>query len=229
MNSITSSDEETIKYTFNEIYTVFDNILCGCKTMLDAVYFAQKILKNNMEYKELLIGMIHGRKYDKVLDYRTLAHTLCELNEVEYRNEIDDFIDKNLKNNVDLTQLNSIMRISRIKNIKVGPENRNKVKFATKLFNIKKEDTMNKICPHCNVNIPVPKDSNYIVCGYVNNEYMWLGCGRDWCGKCNKMLCKSWDINNLENEENRIHNQTCCKTYAKENNIDENLFCNCVN
>ena len=90
-----------------------------CKTMIDALYFAEKLLKNNVENKELLIGMIYGRKYDKVLDFRTLSHTLSELNDVEYRDDVDDFIDKNLKNNVDLTQLNSIMRISRIKNIKI--------------------------------------------------------------------------------------------------------------
>ena len=61
--------------------------------MIDALYFAEKLLKNNVEYKELLIGMIYGRKYDKVLDFRTIAYTLVELNELEYRNDIDDFID----------------------------------------------------------------------------------------------------------------------------------------
>jgi hypothetical protein len=242
MNNIISSEEENNKYTFQELYVIFDNILSGCKTMVDAVFFAQKILQNNMEYKELLIGMIHGKSYDKVLDYRTIAHTLCELNDVEYRDDIDDFIDKNLKNNVDTTQLNSIMRISRIKNIRIGTENKNKlnifntkdnhkieVKFTNKLFNFKKENTINKICPHCNINIPVPKDSTYIICGYMDDTYLWLGCGRDWCGNCNKMLCKSWDDNNLQDSDNRIHNKECCKKYAEENKIDINLFCDCVN
>ena len=93
----------------------------------------------------------------------------------------------------------------------------------------RKEDGINKTCPHCNVNLSVPKDSQYIICGYINDEYDWLGCGHDWCGKCNKMLCKSWDKDNLNMIENRNHNNSCCKKYAKENNINIDLFCNCVN
>ena len=232
MNSI-SSEEETNKYSFEELYIIFDNILSGCKTMIDALYFAEKLLKNNVEYKELLIGMIYGRKYDKVLDFRTLSHTLSELNDVEYRDDVDEFIDKNLKNNVDLTQLNSIMRISRIKNIKVEVEveskEKNKVKLSNNLFNIYRDEVINKTCPHCNINLSVSKDCSYIICGYSNENYEWLGCGRDWCGRCNKMLCKSWDKDNLNILENRNHNNTCCKKYAKENNIDNELFCNCVN
>ena len=39
----------------------------------------------------------------------------------------------------------------------------------------------------------------YVICGYINSNkgYDWNGCGKDWCAKCNKMLCKSWDLNQL--------------------------------
>lgn len=233
-----SSEEELIKYTFEEIYKLFSNILCGCKTMLDAIYFAEKLIKNNEEYRDLLIGMIHAKKYDKVLDYRTLAHTLNELNDIEYREDIDDFIDKNLKNNVDLTQLNSILRISKIKSIKTKiNKDKNKVKLSDNLFiskndmlikNLSSDQLIQKTCPHCNINSAIPKDRNYIICGYLyDNIYDWLGCGKDWCNKCNKMLCKSWNEDNLNDENNRLHNKECCNDYAIKNNIDKSLFCNC--
>jgi len=236
--SIIEEKEVVINYTFEEIYKLFNNILCGCKTMLDAIYFAEKIIKHNGEYKDLLIGMIHGKKYDKVLDYRTIAHTLNELNEIEFREDIDEFINKNLKNNVDLTQLNSILRISKIKNIKIrNTKDKNRVKLSDNLFITNKdfinnglsgEQLIHKSCPHCNINITIPKDKNYIICGYIyDNSFDWLGCGKDWCNRCNKMLCKSWNEDNLIDKNNRIHDITCCKEYANKNNIDVSLFCNC--
>ena len=138
--------------SYNDIYKT---IQLGMMNITpDALYFAEKLLKNNVEYKELLIGMIYGRKYDKVLDFRTLSHTLSELNDVEYRDEVDDFIDKNLKNNVDLTQLNSIMRISRIKNIKIEviPKEKNKIKEFVGLYSIneKKPDSETRLAAYIN-------------------------------------------------------------------------------
>jgi hypothetical protein len=123
------------------------------------------------------------------------------------------------------------MRISKIKDIKVGISQitTNKIRLSTKLININNDNLVNKICPHCNNNSLISKDSNYNICGYLNDtDVIWVGCGKDWCGKCNKMLCKSWDKDNLKDLNNRIHNEECCIKYAKENNIDLELMCNCV-
>ena len=106
---------------------------------------------------------------------------------------------------------------------------KNKIKLPNSLFNIYRDEIINKTCPHCNINLSLSKDCLYVICGYTNENYEWLGCGRDWCGKCNKMLCKSWDKDNLDIIENRNHNDKCCKEYAKENKLNEDLFCNCVN
>lgn len=113
-------------YNFEEIYKIFKDILGGCRTMIDAFYFAEKIISNNPEYKELVIGMIYNKKYDKVLDFRTLAHTLNELNSLEYREDIDDFLNKNIKNNFDEKQLNTFLRLSKTKPNKVNEVVKNK-------------------------------------------------------------------------------------------------------
>ena len=229
------------KYSFDEIYNIFSNILSGCRTMLDALHFAEKILKNNEEYKELIIGMIHNKRYDKVLDFRTIAHTLNELNEVEYREDIDEFIDKNLKNNIDNIQLNSILRLSKVKTIKTNKivNEPKKIKLnsvlsdindaSSKIFEVNNNISIHKSCPHCNLSLDIPKDSIYVICGYLNTKkgFDWLGCGKDWCGKCNKMLCKSWEQDNLTEDKNRIHTVDCCRKYAKKNKIDPKLFCSC--
>ena len=50
-----SSEEETNKYSFEELYIIFDNILSGCKTMIDALYFAEKLLKNKKQEKDITV------------------------------------------------------------------------------------------------------------------------------------------------------------------------------
>ena len=59
--------------------------------------------------------MIHGKQYERVLDLRTIAQTLNILNEFNSRNEIDTYINENLKNNIDIVQLNAMMRVGKMK------------------------------------------------------------------------------------------------------------------
>jgi len=65
---------------FLEIYTKFKHILSGCRTIYDALYFAQYYIKNNPEYKSLINGMIHGKHYEKITDFRTISNILNILN-----------------------------------------------------------------------------------------------------------------------------------------------------
>ena len=219
--------------TIENIYIVFNNILNGCKTMLDAFYFAEKIINtdNNQQYRDLLIGMIHNKKYDKVLDMRTLAHSLSELNNLEYKEDIDDYINTNMKNKIDLIQLNTFMRFSRNKKYKNNFDTKNKVKLNVKLFKKNESETVliTKQCPHCGITTRVPQDTSYIICGYSNDSvgYDWSGCGKDWCGRCNKKLCKSWDKDKLFVNTNRTHNKQCCREYAESNLEDINNYCSC--
>ena len=55
--------------SFEEVYIIFNNILSGCRTMIDAFYFAEKIIQNNNTYRDLLIGMIHNKKYENSCTY----------------------------------------------------------------------------------------------------------------------------------------------------------------
>ena len=121
---------------YEETYIIFNNILSGCRTMIDSFYFAEKLINLNGVNRDLLIGMIHNKKYDKILDLRTIAHTLNQLDIVEYREEVDEFIDKNIKNNIDTIQLNTFLKIGSKKSVKSynQPKDKN-VKIQLSLFN----------------------------------------------------------------------------------------------
>ena len=116
------------------IYNKYKNILSGCRTIHDALYFAQDIIKENPDVKELINSMIHGKQYERVLDLRSISQILNILNEFKSRNEIDSYINENLKNNIDIVQLNSLMR--------VGESKQNIVNEITnKVFRINNEIT----------------------------------------------------------------------------------------
>jgi hypothetical protein len=215
---------------YKETYLIFNNILEGCKTMVDAFYFAEKIIQLDSSYKELLIGMLYNKKYERILDLRTMADTLRQLERVEYREEIDEFIDKNIKNNINSMQLNSFIKMGSTKIVKTHDNKEKKIPLT--VFPKKKEDNpdiITKNCPHCSLQIKLSHDSNYIICGYFNNKgYDWNGCGKDWCAKCNKMLCKSWDKDKLFVSINRVHDSKCCKEFAENNSLNyEDQFCQC--
>ncbi len=98
-----------------DIYIRYKNILSGCRTIYDALYFAQYFIKLNPECKNLINGMIHGKQYEKISDLRTIAHILSTLNEIKTRNEIDEYINTNIKDNFDYAQINSFIRLGRTK------------------------------------------------------------------------------------------------------------------
>jgi hypothetical protein len=98
-----------------DIYIRYKNVLSGCRTIYDALYFAQYFIKLNPECKNLINGMIHGKQYEKISDLRTIAHILSTLNELKTRNEIDEYINTNIKDNFDYAQINSFIRLGRTK------------------------------------------------------------------------------------------------------------------
>jgi hypothetical protein len=105
-----------------DIYIKFKNVLSGCKTIYDALYFAQYYIKSNPECKNLINGMIHGKNYERISDFRTIAHILNTLNEVKSRNEIDEYINNNIKDNFDYAQVNSFIRLGKTKTYKKNGE-----------------------------------------------------------------------------------------------------------
>lgn len=102
--------------TFSNIYIKFNKVLSGCRTIYDALFFAQYYIKSNPEYKSLIISMIYGKHYEKITDFRSIANILKILNNFETRNEIDMYINKNInKDNFDYSQLNALLRLGKTK------------------------------------------------------------------------------------------------------------------
>jgi hypothetical protein len=99
------------------IYLRYKNILSGCRTIYDSLYFAQYFIKINPECKNLINGMIHGKYYEKVFDFRSMSNTLNILNECGTRNEVDEYINNNIKDNFDYIQINALIRLGRNKRI----------------------------------------------------------------------------------------------------------------
>jgi hypothetical protein len=126
-----------------KIYNQYKYILSGCRTIYDSLYFAQDIINKNPKYKNFINGMIHGKTYEKIFDFRSIAHTLNTLNELPTQNDINEYINNNLKDNYDIIQIGTFMRIGKNKNLLTCdiPNNDSKI---YKLNNI--------IDTHCNNN-----------------------------------------------------------------------------
>jgi hypothetical protein len=114
-NNISNNNNNNNNNNLKDIYIRYKNVLSGCRTIYDALYFAQYFIKLNPECKNLINGMIHGKQYEKISDLRTIAHILSTLNELKSRNEIDEYINTNIKDNFDYAQINSFIRLGRTK------------------------------------------------------------------------------------------------------------------
>lgn len=209
-------------------YYEFSNILSGCRTILDAYYFAEKYSKNNPETKNLVSSMINGKKYEKnVLDLKTMRSLIEMLDNIKYRDEAEKLISEYSEMTTDKIQLKTLSRISKSKILRPVIEN-------IQLSEISKPSVENiiKNCPHCFKECIAPIDTEYTICGYTNSKtgYDLVGCGKDWCFKCGKMLCKKWDIHQLFLATNKHHDSECCKNHAKEHSksYPEN-YCQCCN
>lgn len=142
---------------YKDIYLKFSNVLSGCRTLYDALYFAQYYIKNNPEHKSLINSMIHGKHYEKITDFRTMANILKMLNNFQTRNEIDTYINTSInKDNLDYSQLNSLLRLGKnktyikqnnndINDLNILSENINKnlINLIDKKSNENSEDTNN--------------------------------------------------------------------------------------
>ena len=171
-------------------------------------------LTNDDIEKSLLNSIITKNRYHigMNLDKFIVYANVLEL--VYYHNDAEKIIHDIELNINDLSQINTFKKI-----IKNKP-----YKQLAEIDNV----TIIKNGPHCNkknfgfVNAP------YIICGYNTKGYDWKGCGRDWCLKCGKKLCKSWNIDFLFNKLNRYHDSKCCKNYASKLEYKyPDDFCNC--
>ena len=225
MNNITltQSDENIL------IYNKFKYILSGCRTMNDALYFGGKIINKYPNKKNLINSMIYSKLYQDCIDMRTIVSSLEIINKYN-KNDTDNYVKTLLKNSVSDIQHKAITRTSNQKNNNKTKQINNRKTTHITLFNKSSifED-IQKQCPHCKQKCNIDDDTDYVICGYYDSHigYNWAGCGKDWCAKCNKKLCKQWGDDKLFVIYNRIHNNTCCVEYSTKYNIPIDEMCTC--
>lgn len=204
-----------------EKYKDFSYILSGCRTIIDAYFFADKYINKNPEMKQIILSMINGKRYDSILDFNKIKFMIEQITKHKYSDDINEILNQcdielNIPKIYDTIQTKTFTRIMNSKIQKT-----NHIEPATLLKN----------CPHCNHNYIGNINSTYVVCGYSNSRtgFDYEGCGKDWCFACGKMLCKNWGENQLYNKNNRTHDEYCCKTHSIEhNNSYPNDYCMCI-
>lgn len=137
-----------------DIYLKFSNVLSGCRTIYDALYFAQYYIKTNPEHKILINSMIQGKHYEKITDFRTIANILKMLNNFQTRNEIDAYINISInKDNLDYSQLNSLLRLGKNKTY-IKQTNNEGINIVTENINKNLVCLINKnMTEDCNINL----------------------------------------------------------------------------
>ena len=204
-------------------YSEFNHILSGCRTILDAHQFAEIYVRKNPEMRSLIYSMVNGKRYEPVIDFKTMEMLLENINECQYLDDAETLSNLYSKRTFDSTQKNSLYKIAKNKP--------NKIKHMMQSPSNEVINLIEKKCPHCGHSYKTNISSIYTICGYVDTKtgFDHEGCGKDWCLKCEKKLCKSWYQNQLFLEMNRYHDNDCCRQFAAQhgdNYLEEYCFCN---
>jgi hypothetical protein len=213
-------------YKYNEI----KQVISGCNTIQDAYNFMNMYLKRNPEMRDIATSIVNGKNYDKYVDFDTMKNILSDINNCEYQEDAIDIIGRNFKTEINQLQMKAFTRIANCKPIR--PDKKD-TSYYNKTNNMLNNDSslVTKKCPHCHHDCISCDNTTYIICGYQNiyTGFDMIGCGRDWCFRCGKKLCKQWHENSLFIDINRIHNDECCKVYAEQNNFSyPEDFCQCI-
>jgi len=198
------------------------NIL-GSKTKEDAHFLLDKFKLDTKCYN-LMLSIINSKKYDHALDNEMMKRYIHDLIACKYKEDSYELISCMLSQTSDVAQARTFTRIADMK------PNRPQFISLSELRHRNKENNITKKCPHCGYKCSQGKSTIYVVCGYGESGYDWEGCGKDWCFKCGKMLCKMWEQDQLYLPTNRFHDSKCCKKNAITNGCKypEN-YCKCAN
>ncbi len=202
-------------------YNKYKAIFCGLNNIKDVNKLAN-ILKLDTSEKVIINNYFNTLNCQESLSYEDFLDLINSLKKLKYREDVIEHYYKLSYKIKDKTQINTIKRIINSKECKSNIDN---IKYKNKISLLKFK------CPHCkHINI-INEFENYAICGYnnINEGYDWEGCGRDWCTKCGKILCKKWFDNELFLEENRIHDNECCYMHSRKNNLNYFLdYCHCA-
>ena len=207
--------------SYNDIYLQLKVILEGCDTIIDALPFCNYYGEKYPHMKNIICSYTNGKMYRDNIDIKTKQNTLYDVNLCDSRDDAYVMISKITDRTNDDVYKKTLERIANKKHYK-----KIDIKSVNHLQNVSKK------CPHCSHIINMHVDTNYIICGYHNpyQGYDWNGCGRDWCFQCEKLLCKSWELNALHLQMNRIHDDECCTKHANENGYTyPDDYCQCNN
>lgn len=212
----------------NIIFNDIKVLLTGYKNVIDILDICEYYKKKYPDNEKLINSIINGKINNNNLNLslREFSSLIKEISNMEYKEDIEKIIeDIQNKRFLDDIQKDTISRIIDLKLNKPNNYSENNVQVV-------KLNIVKKNCPHCNNICYAEKNSEYVICGYTNpiRGYDMTGCGRDWCFKCGKILCKNWEANSLYLESNRCHHMDCCKNHAAisgKNWPDD--YCHCIN
>jgi hypothetical protein len=210
-----------INITHNDIYKQLKAILDGCDTILDALPFCNMYANSYPDMKSMIFSYTNGKTYKDTVDIKTKQSMLNDINLCTNRNDALELFARLTNKTTDDVYKKTLERIARRKNYR---------KLEQKIIHIVPH--ISKKCPHCSYVLNLPENTNYVICGYQNTNqgYDWNGCGKDWCFYCGKMLCKKWEINALNLQINRNHDDACCSAHATNNgNKYPDDYCQCNN
>jgi len=210
-------------------YDEIKNIIEGCDNISNAKLLFDIYITHNPETKKLVKSLIDGKKFDNTYSYEDFSKIMAKITFYNNKEQCTKLISKlySIKdtNNLQLKTLKQIVnkKFNLNENYDYNLENNNILE--------KKEETDYKYCPHCYEEYYGNTSTQYVVCGYsdIHNGYNWTGCQKDWCYKCGKKLCKSWNENKLYLEPNRIHDSECCKNHSKKTGDNYDNYCMCSN
>lgn len=207
---------------YNSFFIKYKHILSGLRTIEDCFYILEKF-DLPIDKKNILLSLINGKKSEKSIDYLLMKEIIKDLNNYKYREEAYAHLPQFLNKTNNLAQIKTFTRIANSKPLKPQYISVKEIRNTAQL-------NVYKSCPHCDHVCCAPKFTEYIICGFGDNGFDWEGCGKDWCFKCGKILCKSWDNDMLFIEENRYHDMECCKLHSNNNNkIYPEDYCQCSN
>ena len=206
---------------------MYKHIFSGSLSIDDAIFLRNKCPKEDLY---IIDSIIRSQNLQSHISYTQLNVIINTLTKLKYKEECTKYLDELniIKKYNNCTQQDKTGYIDAITDV------------ITKIISMKQTDDsyvdlpkIEKECPHCGKMNKAPLGTKYIVCGIDTMGILPIdnvgnSCLNDWCFSCGKKLCKNWYEHKLYEEENRTHNNVCCKQHAiKHNNNYPNDYCQC--